>query len=148
MRDFYFREMDFVHVYTYNNYIDANIILGRLQSEGINCWLKDENIVTINPILINAAGGIKLMVTENDLQKAVELLSSFAAERKSRLSCPQCGSHNIEFVSTPRKAGNWFSVLIGVLFTSFAPPVEQVYHCFDCRHEFAKPAEKDNPENE
>ncbi len=32
------------------------------EEEGINCWLKDENTVTIDPILTNAIGGIKLMV--------------------------------------------------------------------------------------
>ena len=41
--------MNFVPVISFNDYIDANILLGRLQSEGINCWLKDENSATITP---------------------------------------------------------------------------------------------------
>lgn len=56
--------MEFVHIDTYVNYIDAAIIQGRLESEGINCWLRDENTVTIDPILTNAVGGIKLMVPD------------------------------------------------------------------------------------
>ena len=35
--------MDFVAVQYFTNYIDANILLGRMQEEGISCWLKDEN---------------------------------------------------------------------------------------------------------
>jgi hypothetical protein len=37
--------MNFIIAQVYSNYIDANIIMGRLQEEGINCWLKDENTV-------------------------------------------------------------------------------------------------------
>jgi len=133
--------MDFVPVAVYTNYIDANIMLGRMQEDGIDCWLKDENIVTIDPILTNAVGGIKLMVAENERMKALQWLWEINKEKKAALSCPKCNSHNLEYVSTPRKPGNWLSVLIAVFITSFAPPVEQVYHCFDCGAEFEKPVE-------
>jgi len=136
--------MDFVPVAVYTNYIDANIMLGRMQEDGIDCWLKDENIVTIDPILTNAVGGIKLMVAENERMKALQWLWEINKEKKATISCPKCNSHNLEYVSTPRKPGNWLSVLIGVFITSFAPPVEQVYHCFDCGTEFDKPVEN-NP---
>ena len=133
--------MDFVPVAVYTNYIDANIILGRMQEDGIDCWLKDENIVTIDPILTNAVGGIKLMVAENERMKALQWLWEINKEKKAMLSCPKCNSHNLEYVTTPRKAGNWFSVLFFGLFASYAPPIEQVYHCFDCGTEFDKPVE-------
>ena len=38
--------MDFVLVESFTNYIEANIVLGNLESQGINCWLKDENTIT------------------------------------------------------------------------------------------------------
>ena len=59
--------MDFLLLQSFTNYIDAHIIRGRLQEEGINCWLKDENVVTVNPIWTNAAGGIKLMVPRRSI---------------------------------------------------------------------------------
>jgi DNA-directed RNA polymerase subunit RPC12/RpoP len=144
--------MDFVPVAVYNNYIDANIMLGRLQEDGIDCWLKDENIVTIDPLLTNAVGGIKLMVEENERMKALQWLWDINKEKKAGLSCPKCNSHNLEYVSTPRKPGNWISVLLGFLVTSITMsststivmPVEQVYHCFDCGTEFDEPVEN-NP---
>jgi DNA-directed RNA polymerase subunit RPC12/RpoP len=68
-------------------------------------------------------------------------LSEINQDKKAALSCPKCKSHNLEFVSTPRKPGNWISVLFGLLSFSYAPPVEQVYHCFDCGAEFEKPSE-------
>jgi predicted nucleic-acid-binding Zn-ribbon protein len=145
--------MDFVPVASYNNYIDANIMFGRMQEEGFDCWLKDENIVTIDPILTNAVGGIKLMVAESERMKALQWLWEINKEKKSLLSCPKCNSHNWEFVSTPRKPGNWISVLFSFftnLFTmssanTIAMPVEKVYHCFDCGSEFEKPVEN-NPQ--
>ena len=59
--------MDFILLQSFSNYIDAHILFGRLSEAGINCWLKDENLVTINPLWANAAGGIKLMVAENQV---------------------------------------------------------------------------------
>jgi predicted RNA-binding Zn-ribbon protein involved in translation (DUF1610 family) len=132
--------MKFVPVWSYDNYVSAHIAMGRLEEDGFNCWLKDENTVTIDPILTNAVGGIKLMVAENEAQKAVDLLKQLQREHKATVTCPKCGSHNIEVVSTPRKASNWAAALVGFLFTSFALSVETVNHCFDCGNEF--PEEK------
>lgn len=132
--------MHFVPVWSYDNYVSAHIAMGRLEEDGFNCWLKDENTVTIDPILTNAVGGIKLMVEESSAQKAFEILKQLQREHKATTACPKCNSHNIEVVSTPRKASNWASAIIGFLFTSYAMPVETVNHCFNCGNEF--PEEK------
>ena len=139
--------MDFVLVQTFTDYIDANIILGRLQNEGINCWLKDENLVTTNPLWANAAGGIKLMVADNQLEDANKLLVDFAAEKRKHFSCPNCGSNEIEFVSSPREPANWLSVALGFLFFSYAMPVK-IWHCFKCTAEFKEPKENTITEDE
>lgn len=69
--------MDIVMLRSFDNYIDAHIVKGRLEAENIACWLKDENISTliVDPILTNAIGGIKLMVPKDQLEKANEILS-------------------------------------------------------------------------
>lgn len=130
--------MKFVPVWTYNDYVSAHIAMGRLEEDGFNCWLKDENTVTIDPILTNAVGGIKLMVEEAEAQKAVDILNQLQQEHKKKIACPKCGSHNIEVVSTPRKASNWLSAIITFAFSNFALAVETVNHCFDCGNEFAE----------
>ena len=132
--------MNFVLLESFSSYIDAHILMGRLEEQGIRCWLKDENTVTIDPILTNAVGGIKLMVLTDQYERAISLLSQFQAERKKLLACPKCFSHDIELVTTPRKAGNWLSTLFGFLFTSFAMPIHKVWHCFHCDAEFKEPA--------
>ena len=72
--------MNFVSIKSYTNYVEANIVLGRLQNEGINCCLMDENADTINPIWTNAISGIKLMVAEPDVAIASELINQFREE--------------------------------------------------------------------
>lgn len=67
--------MDFVIAAVYDNYVNAHLAMGMLQSENINCWLKDENIGTV---LTNAVGGIKLMVTKPQLERALKLLNNTA----------------------------------------------------------------------
>ena len=132
--------MEFITIHSYDNYISAHIAMGRLEEDNIQCWLKDENTVTIDPILTNAIGGIKLMVASLQAERAISILRKLENEHKALHPCPECNSLNIELVSTPRRAANWVSALFGFLFTSYAMPVEKVMHCFDCGHEF--PADK------
>ncbi|WP_346237482.1 putative signal transducing protein [Niabella insulamsoli] len=67
--------MTFVVAAVFDNYIEAHLACGRLESEYINCWLKDENIVTIYPVLTNSVGGgIKLMVAATQIERARALL--------------------------------------------------------------------------
>ena len=66
--------MHYVNVRSFDNYIYANIQLGMLQNEGIDCHLKDEMTVTIDPLLSPALGGMKLMVNEGQVDVAVKLL--------------------------------------------------------------------------
>ena len=137
--------MEFVAIDAYNNYIDANIVLGRLQEEDIECWLKDENTSTIMPIWNQATGGIRLMVAAADVPKAIQLLQQFHKEKKEKLFCPFCNSSNIELVSTPRKAINWLSALTTFLLGDYAMAIEKRYHCFNCKKEFKVPKEIDEP---
>lgn len=131
--------MEFTLLQSYDNYVSAHIAMGRLKEEGLNCWLKDENTVTIDPILNIAVGGIKLMVPKQEAKRAWEILERDRREHHALSPCPNCGATNIELVSTPRKASNWFSAIVGFLFTSYAMPVDKVYHCFDCGFEYEVP---------
>ncbi len=66
--------MDFVQIRTFDNYIYAHITLGMLQDAGINCHLKDEYTITIDPFLSPALGGMKLMVHASQVERPLELL--------------------------------------------------------------------------
>ena len=66
--------MDFVQLRSFDNYIYAHITLSMLQDAGINCHLKDEYMITLDPLLSPAMGGMKLMVYPSQAQRAIELL--------------------------------------------------------------------------
>ena len=69
--------MDFVVLQRFDNYIDAHIVKGRLEDQGVHCWLKDEHLssLIVDPVLTNTvSGGIKLMVPEDELQRAIAIL--------------------------------------------------------------------------
>jgi ribosomal protein L37AE/L43A len=133
--------MNFIPIQTFGNYIDAHIMMGRMQEEGIECWSKDENLVTLNAAP-NSGIGIKLMVGENQVETAMLILQQMEQEKKNRFSCPQCYSHNIQFGSTLGKASNWLIAIRGFLFKKFAVPADKTWHCSDCGAEFDEPVEQ------
>jgi Zn ribbon nucleic-acid-binding protein len=116
---------------TFDNYFSANIILGRLQDAGINCFLKDEMSATIYPALNNAIGGIKLMVFENDAEDALELLTHFEEEYLRTLSCPQCREKDIEMLTEIIKA-SLIENFLSWLFRSSNISAVDVYRCSNC----------------
>jgi len=138
----YLHNMKFVPLQYFTNYIDAHIVLGRLQEEGINCWLKDENTVTTNPIWTHALGGIKLMVAESQLARATQLLQQLDDDKRERFVCPRCGSGNIELVTSPKKPKNFFSILSSFFLASYPVAISKEYHCFNCSNDFEEPQDK------
>jgi DNA-directed RNA polymerase subunit RPC12/RpoP len=128
--------MEFVRLKTFMNYIDANIVLGRLKNEGIDCWLRNENTSTIMPIWNTAIGGIQLMVSSAQAEKASYILRMMEEEKREQISCPSCGGSNVEYINTVRKPVNWVSAAVTFLLGDLALMPEQRYHCFDCGKEW------------
>ena len=61
-----------IRTFTYPH--EAYIIKGKLEAEGIECFLKDELTVQIDNFYTNALGGVKLQVKESDSTRAIEIL--------------------------------------------------------------------------
>ena len=126
--------MEMVTVKTFDNYFSANIILTRLQHSGILCYLKDEYTVTIDPILSNAIGGIKLNVSIQDEEMVIDLLKQFEKEYLLSAECPTCGANDILLV--PRQeAGNYITAIFTWFFSGYAVAVENIYQCQQCGYE-------------
>lgn len=66
--------MEFVQLRSFDNYIYAHISMSMLQDAGINCHLQDEYMITLDPFLSPALGGMKLMVYPSQAERAAELL--------------------------------------------------------------------------
>ncbi len=126
--------MELVTVRTFTNYFSANILLTRLRDGGIECYLKDEQTVTMDPLLTYAVGGIKLVVKKNDVPEVLSLLQHFDDAYRKNVICPKCGSHNIELVPK-RNAANMITAILSWIFSSFAVSAENVYRCEKCGYE-------------
>ncbi|WEK36905.1 MAG: DUF2007 domain-containing protein [Candidatus Pseudobacter hemicellulosilyticus] len=125
----------FQAVRTYDNYISANLMLQRLEEENIRAYLQDEHTVTSYPVLSNAIGGIKLMVFEEQVGRALELIAGFEQTYRQAVACPRCGSLNVHFVTQSTNPVNWLSAITSWLFGNYAVAFKQVYRCFDCGYE-------------
>lgn len=68
--------MKLVAIRSFDDYISAHVVMGRLKEENIVCSLQDEFTATIAPYLTNLSGGIKLMVPEPQAERAREILKS------------------------------------------------------------------------
>ena len=48
------------------------VIKSKLESEGIECFIKDELTIQSHNFLSNAIGGLKLQVNPNDVEKLLD----------------------------------------------------------------------------
>jgi hypothetical protein len=65
---------DLVTIARYRNSIEAYLGLTKLEAEGIEAYVADEHMVSINPGYDIAFGGVKLKVKKSDTDKAIQLL--------------------------------------------------------------------------
>lgn len=126
--------MNLVTIRTFQNYFSAHIILTRLRASGIDCFLKDEFTVTVDPILSNAVGGIKLIVKKEQLEEANKLLGEFDEAYRQTAVCPRCGNKTIELVPRHTTA-NLATAILTWLFGSYAISAKNVYQCSSCQYE-------------
>ena len=62
---------------TFTNLPDLYIVKGRLETDGIECFVQDEYIMQFRPDTPYAYGGIKLQTNEEDAEKAVNILKEY-----------------------------------------------------------------------
>ena len=149
--------MDKIVVFeTYYNPIEANIVKERLIDSGIQCFLTDENTVTINPLYTQALGGVKLHLFEKDTESARALLQD--QDVQSRLAeevegfdqdpnavqegmktdeiCPKCGSDHVGYVQATKKRFGILTMLVSLGLAIYPFSAKKTHHCFNCGNEF------------
>jgi hypothetical protein len=137
---------------TFTDPNNAHIVKGLLDSYGIECFLSDENMVTLNAMYSSAIGGVKLNVFEKDIYRISAILESEnvteeeiteSEKEESKITCPICHSANVAFGGSVKRKFGLSTVVIFSVITSFLLMVypfslRKAYHCFDCGHEFKK----------
>jgi predicted nucleic acid-binding Zn ribbon protein len=139
--------MDLVTVKTFDSYFLANIILSRLHAEGVECYLKDEATVTMDPILTNAIGGIKLVVKNENAASVTDILKGYDEEYLNAATCPKCGAHQFSYIARPGVT-NFLTAIVTSLFGGYAVAPEYVYQCGNCGYETERLPGFDSNSNE
>ena len=128
--------MNFVELRSFDNYIEANIVLNMLQHANINCHLKDEHIITNDPLLSPAIGGMKLMVHHSHVERAWDMMERAEQEYLKDIPCPICHAHALKAVSITRKHSCKLSALASMLLNGHSVEVTKVYRCSKCGYDF------------
>lgn len=128
--------MTFVPLRTFDNYIEANIVMNMLVASGINAHLKDEHTVTIDPLLSPALGGIKLMVYYSQAERAWELLDDAEHQYLKRIPCPVCKAHALQTISVTKKYKCRLSAIINMLLSGKSVELVKMYQCTNCGYDF------------
>lgn len=134
--------MKLVTVRIFDNPINAHMLKSKLESEGIHVYLQDENTIGIDPLVSNALGGIKLKISENDIEKTRLVLKElddtpYRDEDDNIAQCPKCESNDLIVGYNSMKGFiQIFSAIISLLLMLFPLYLKTVYKCKKCGNEF------------
>lgn len=122
--------MKLIQIGIFDSLLEVHLVKSKLESGAIECFLLDENQAILGtPLSFNGetGAGVKLLVKEEDVEDALELMKVMEQNRKERdkVRCPACDSDNLS-----RMKKDIFTQFIAYLSgTTF-------YQCNDCRKEF------------
>ncbi|WP_293875306.1 DUF2007 domain-containing protein [Flavobacterium sp.] len=119
---------------------EAIIYKGKLESQGIAVFLRDNNTIDSNPLYSNLLGGVKLYVKTEDFEKAVEILGDVSLysvdDDNQPINCPKCGSTQIDMVTSIKDLKSFFCFLIFLLLSIAPFFTKHKYKCQNCQFEF------------
>lgn len=130
--------MLFLPIRSYDNYITANLELSLLKHAGINCHIKDEYTITIDPLLSPALGGMKLMVEENSADEAKAILDASDRHYLQSIPCPKCKETSLEMITTITHYTTWTGRIKSLLINGQDKEVKRFYRCNNCFTEFTE----------
>ena len=110
---------------------EANLVKAKLDSENVKSMLMDEKTIDSDPLISQAIGGVKLLVQNEDLEKAALIYNEIRTYRKddigNELHCIKCNSTRILVAPPQRKS----------IFYMLFPFFEKTKHiCNDCKTVF------------
>lgn len=119
-------ENEFYTIGSFEYVADVQVLKGKLESEGIPVFLRDENTLNTDPLISSAIGGVKLQVNKRDRQKAMEIyneIRNYAMDEQGNpVVCPNCKSQRSEAYYSRRG-------LLNKLFPFFE---KRKYKCTNC----------------
>ncbi len=120
---------------TCSNLDEAYLLKARLEGSGIEAFLPDEFLSQNDWGCINALGGVRVQVQPEDVNTARDILGETRrqqAEPLEILTCPDCGSHDVQQDTTNRG----YALLSLILFCIPLPFSRKRFVCDACGHQW------------
>lgn len=130
--------MNFKQIASYDNYLLANMTMGLFTENDIKCQLKDENIITMDPLLNAAVGGIKLLVEEKDYDRAVALMKEAENDYLKEIPCPNCKSVSLIVEEKINNPTDFWSKLKNQILFGQTSTYSKNYRCTNCKKSFSE----------
>lgn len=119
---------------------EAQIIKGRLESEGIQVFLSDNITIDTDPLVSNAIGGVKLKVLSTDAMEAQHILESISKyaidDEGNAMQCPNCTSTEVQLFSTITSLKSFVAFIFGFISGTLPFYSKDKYRCSNCDTEF------------
>lgn len=130
--------MNFKLIATYDNYMLANMTMGLLTENDIKCQMKDEHIVTVDPLLNPAVGGIKLLVEENDFDRAVAIMKEAENDYLKDIACPNCKNRSLTVEEKTNNPADFWGRLKNQVLYGQPSTYSKGYRCTACKSYFSE----------
>lgn len=119
---------------------EATIYKGKIESEGIEVYMRDTATVDANPLYSNAIGGVKLYVKNEDAEKAIQILShisEFSLDDNNQLiKCPNCSAEQIQMMTSIKDIKSLLAFIFSALISIYPFHTKHKYKCQNCKFEF------------
>jgi hypothetical protein len=127
---------DLVTLRSYRDLSEAIVARAVVESAGIFCFLKDENLVRLDWQMSNLVCGIRLQVGATDVEAAEAVLAQPVPDSIDipdqpgfeQPRCPRCNSIDIAWERQGRKA----ALVSLYLFSLPSPRGSESWHCSNC----------------
>ena len=91
-----------ITIATFNQLIDTQLYKTKIESEGIECFIVDERILSKDWLYPYVVGGIKLEVNVTDVERAIEILHQTdsmedVVSENNEPHCPNCNSSDVHY---------------------------------------------------
>ena len=119
-------ESKFYQLASFEYVADVQIVKGKLESEGIPVFLRDENTLNSDPLISNAIGGVKLQVYTKDKDRAIAIydnIRTYALGKDGKpIVCPNCKAQRSEPYYNRK----------GIFYKLFPFFEKRKYKCLNC----------------
>ncbi|OUS21180.1 hypothetical protein A9Q93_01405 [Nonlabens dokdonensis] len=119
---------------------EAVVVKGKLESEQVQVFLKDEFTVATDPFATNAIGGVKMQVYKEDFIKAMGILETSNPDlvkyRVEYVKCPNCHKRKARELSDIETARTFAEKIKAIALSILPFSSSYNYQCVNCNTKF------------